>query len=186
METGIPDAGPHDIGAEKSAGASAVDAVAGACRLVVDHFRSDSVVAAADESVIRLIRGFHTEADEAAVRAAAERFHVIAQAAGAAASVADIAAATIFAGVGRLFLKDIVKKPMETQAESLAANVLKPNDSLGALKRNLLPGLAFGAPAVGIAAVRPARRILTLIVKGAGWGGEKVARAIERIRKGKI
>lgn len=158
--------------------------VKAAGKRVVDHFRSDSVVRAGDEAAVRIIREVKPEMNEQEVSQAAARFHVVAQAAGVAATAGDIALTAIFARSSGYFLKDIGMKPMETKPGSLPAEIFPPDDPHGPLKRNLPPGLVLGGAAAGVAAFRPMRMFLTLMGKGIGWGGEKTARIISRITRG--
>lgn len=162
---------------------SVKEKVSAAGKRVIDHFRSDSVVRAGDEAAVRIIREVKPEMDEQAVSQAAARFHVVAQAAGVAASATDVAFTVAFAGWSGLFLKDIGMKPIQMEPTSLGSQVLD-SDKYGPLKRNLPPGLAFGGAAAGIAVFRPARAFLTLLGRGIGWGGEKTARIISRITRG--
>lgn len=161
---------------------SVMEKVARAGKRVIDHFRSDSVVRAGDEAAIRIIREVKPEMDEQAVAQAAARFHGIAQAAGMAATAADISLTVVLSGLSGLFVKKMGIKDMDMQADSLGA------ESLGAdknkLTRNLRVALPFGGAAAGVAVFRPARALLTLIGKGIGWGGEKTARIISRITHG--
>lgn len=181
MELGIYDvASPVETPESKI---SIGEKVSAAGKRVIDHFRSDSVVRAGDEAAIRIICEIKPEMDDRAVAQAASRFHGIAQAAGVAATAADVAFTVAFAGWSGLFLKDIGMKPFQPPAGSKAEAVLG-GSSHSPLKNNLPPGLAFGGMATGIAVLRPARMLLTFLGKGIGWGGEKTARIISRITHG--
>lgn len=178
MELGLHDvAAPVESPEQKR---SIGEKVKTAAKKVVDHFRSDSVVRAGDEATIRIIREVKPEMDEQAVAQAAARFHGIAQAAGVAASAADITFTVVLSGISGIFLKKIGLKSLPTTPGSLAAEIFPP-DKYGPLKRNLPYGLSFGGAAAGVAVFRPARAFLTLLGKGIGWGGEKTARIISRM-----
>ncbi|MDP1722142.1 MAG: hypothetical protein Q8L37_02940 [Candidatus Gottesmanbacteria bacterium] len=182
METPIP-----EIDKTPSVVDRLTTAVKAAGKRVVDQYRSDSVVASWDEAIARITKEASPNLDEKQSAELARRFHGFAQAAGMSASAIDVLLTATATYLSVSFFKAVGNKPMNTEGNLLASKVLMTNDSSVVrlpARHNIKGGSFFGATALGATVLRPARFLLELLGKGAGFGGEKVVGIIRRITQG--
>lgn len=184
METPIP-----EIDKKPSMVDRLTTAFKAAGKRVVDHYRSDSVVAQWDNAVERVVGGYHPEFTKEQIAEQAKRFHLLAQSMGVAASTMDLTLTAFGVWKGGDTVLSIRRgNPMQVDPGSGAAiiGIGQKDSGLGSRAQRFTIGSSL--PAFGLAAgatlLRPARFLLELMGKGAGLGGGKVGGIIRRITQG--
>lgn len=175
--------------AEATASGGPKKAVEAAWKRVVDHYRSDSVVASWDEAIGRIAREARPAHTPVQIQEIVDRWHALSQTMGVAASAVDVTLTSVFAAFGTKVIGGILNQtPMPRElgggAETALGKQTFWKDRVRPALRQIAAGLPFLGVAAGTAVGRPARFGLTMIGKGVGWGGEKTARIISRITRG--